>query len=112
MANLLHAGLELACEFPVTCLPLLRNPMLRLTRLMVNLGECGCDHMDSATLEPLLLLLCMPHSGAVPLRRLKVLYWPLDEESEQSVQSVQGQLEAAFGVTGVTIDLMYDDMSE
>ncbi len=108
--QLLLAGFELLyCEFPVTGLPLLRNPMLRLTRLTVDLSECGCDNMGSATLEPLLLLLCMPHDRAVPLRRLKVVHWPLDGESEQSVQE---QLEAAFGVTGVAIDLMYDDMSE
>ncbi len=97
-------------DFPVTGLPLLRNPMLRLTHMTVSLTGCGCGDMDRDTLEPLLLLLCRPHNGAAPLQMLKVTGCELDD-LEGCAQSLREQLAAEFGVTGVAIDLAYDDMA-
>ncbi len=100
-----HAELELPdCMVPVTALPLLRCPMLRLTRLVLDLGQSGCEGMDSAALVPLLMLLCTPHSGAVPLKHLVGRRCPESLDVDQCKRSLEEQLQLCFGGVDVSID--------
>ncbi len=99
-----HAGLELlGCGFSATALPLLRNPMLQLRTLTVELDHS--DDMDAADLESLLLLLCRPHSFAAPLQRLTVTGCCEDIDTQDCEDSVQEQLQVDFGVSGVLLDV-------
>ncbi len=100
-----RAELELpACNVPVTALPLLRCPMLRLTRLVLDLGRSGCEGMDSAVLVPLLMLLCRPHGGASPLQYLAGTGGPESLDVDQCQRSLEEQLQLCFGGVDVSID--------
>ncbi len=98
----LLAGLSLwGCSFPLAALPLLRFPLLRLVHLELDIG--ACEGVSNTALEPLLLLLCRPHSGALPLQQLKCMRCPQQLDKERCVQYVLEHLEKDFGVTGVTV---------
>ncbi len=105
----LHAGLELLrCSFPAVALPLLRNPMLALRDLYLDVGDAE-GSISSSTLEPLLLvLLSRPHTGAAPLERLTITYCPSTVDAAQCVRSVTEQLEVCFELTGVDLSVEYD----
>ncbi len=89
----------------MTALPLLRCPMLRLTRLALYLGGDSCEGLDSAALVPLLVALCQPHSGATPLQRLECWGCPESLDVHQCKRSLEEQLQLCFGVTNISIQL-------
>ncbi len=102
----LHADLRLySCSFPAVALPLLRNPMLALRDLYLDVKHAE-GMVGNSTLEPLLLvLLCRPHTGAPPLRSLTVIGCPSTLDCAQFVGSVTEQLEVCFGLTGVALSV-------
>ncbi len=101
----LHADLALRnCPLPAVALPLLRNPMLELRTLEVDVS--ACEGIANSTLEPLLLaLLCRPPTGAAPLEGLAITRCPNTINAVQCVRSVTEQLEADFGVSGVALSV-------
>lgn len=107
--RVLLAALELqGCAFPVAALPLLRNPMLQLRDLKLDVVnqdglEAATRGLEAATLESVLLLLCRPHSGVAPLASLTVNGCSEDVEAGECEESVRMQLELDFGVTGVEL---------
>ncbi len=89
----------------MAALPILRGPMLQLSKLEVDFQHCGA--VDRGTLEAVLLQLCRPpHGGAVPLRHVRC--GGFDSSSTLDImqirESVLRQLASLFGVTGVVIE--------
>ncbi len=80
--------------------------MMRLARLKVNLGFH--QDLDESVLESVLLLLCRPHPGAVPLEHLECAC-PASVDIGEVKQSVLGQLQGCYGVRDVDLVLWHSD---
>ncbi len=105
-----HTGLALEdCSLPMASLPALRPAMGQLASLRVDLRHHDFpDGAQDEELESVLLLLCRPHAGALPLRSLECSYLPDWMELVDVQERVLQQLATDLGETGVHLCLMHE----
>ncbi len=94
---------------PLASLPALRPAMGQLASLRVDLRHHNFPYgAQGEELESVLLLLCRPHAGALPLRSLECGYLPKRMQLGDVRERVVQQLATDFGETDVQLCLMHE----